>query len=122
VRTQSNNVQPLPLRGFPQRDQKHHALSGGVGREEFYNVVVEEGEPGGAEALGVGGEVESGETGIFSEVERDRIFLSVLPASDGRTRILSEIAEILSFDEIESRYDEERGLIGNAVTVEINYT
>ncbi|MBI1997314.1 MAG: hypothetical protein HYS66_12710 [Deltaproteobacteria bacterium] len=93
-----------------------------MGREEFGDLVVEEGEAGGAEALGVGGEVESGETGFFSEVERDRIFLWVLPASDGRTRILSEIVEILSFDEIESRYDEERGLIGNPVTVEINYT
>ena len=93
-----------------------------MGREKFRDLVVEEGKPGGAEALGVGRQVESGETGIFPEVERDGIFLWVLPASDGRTRILSEIAEILSFDEIESRYDEERGLIGNAVTVEINYT
>ena len=93
-----------------------------MGREEIRHVVVEEGDPGGAEALGVGRQVESGETGIFPEVERDRIFLWVLPGSDGRTRILSEIAKILSFDEIESRYDEERGLIGNPVTVEINYT
>ena len=93
-----------------------------MGRGKFRDLVVEEGEPGGAEAPCVGRQVESGETGIFPEAERDRIFLWVLPASDGRTRILSEIAEILSFDEIKSRYDEERGLIGNPVTVEINYT
>jgi len=42
-----------------------------VGREKFGDVVVEEGEPGGAEALGVGRQVESGETGIFPEVLGD---------------------------------------------------
>jgi hypothetical protein len=36
-----------------------------VGREEFGDVVIEEGEPGSAEALGIVGQIESGETGFF---------------------------------------------------------
>ncbi len=39
---------------MPEGDEKHHALARSVRREELADLVVEEGQPGGAEALRVG--------------------------------------------------------------------
>src|SRR5712691_5092372 len=47
-----------PRRRTADGDQEHHALAGGVGREERRDVVVEEGEAGGPEAEGVGRQIE----------------------------------------------------------------
>src|SRR5918996_3770127 len=48
-----------PSNGAAERRQEHHALPFCVRGEELRNLVVEEGESGGAEAKGVGGEVEA---------------------------------------------------------------
>jgi hypothetical protein len=43
----SNRQKRLRVRSLDrlaQRDQKHHALSGGVGREKLCHVIIEEGE------------------------------------------------------------------------------
>ena len=43
-----------PSQGHSQRHQEHDAFSFGVRREKCSNVIVEEGEAGGSESLGVG--------------------------------------------------------------------
>src|SRR5919106_1089333 len=48
-----------PSSGAAERRQEHHALPVCVRGEELRNLVVEEGESGGAETKGVGGEVEA---------------------------------------------------------------
>src|SRR3989442_8593456 len=48
-----------PSNGAAERRQEHHALPFCVRGEELRNLVVEEGESGGAETKCVGGEVEA---------------------------------------------------------------
>src|SRR5439155_22247433 len=48
-----------PSNGAAERRQEHHALPLCVRGEELRNLVVEEGEPGGAETKCVGGQVEA---------------------------------------------------------------
>src|SRR5262245_51422105 len=47
-----------PLRALAGGDEEHDVLAAGVGREKLGDVVVEEGQAGGAEAEGIGGEIE----------------------------------------------------------------
>ena len=47
----------FPLDGFTQGQQEHHTFARRVGRKKFRDVVVEEGKPRGAEALGIGSKI-----------------------------------------------------------------
>ena len=52
-------MRPVASNGAAERGQEHHALPFCVRGEELRDLVVEEGESGGAETKGVGGEVEA---------------------------------------------------------------